>query len=92
MCSFVRWSKIGGLLLFVCLLFLFSTVVLGARAQYSRDLRKIAASYGFAPPSADSHIVALNSSFTKMVFEEEGRRMHFNGVLIWLNGVVAKAG
>jgi len=71
---------------------LLSTAVWGARAQYSRDLRKIAASYGFAPPVSNDRTVALNSSFTKMILEEEGRRMHFNGVLIWLNGVVARAG
>lgn len=85
-------TKTGGLLLAVCVVTLLSTVVLGARAQYSRDLRKIAASYGFAPPVSNDRIVTLSSSFTKVILEEEGRKMHFNGVLIWLNGVVAKAG
>ncbi|MEI6971924.1 MAG: N-acetylmuramoyl-L-alanine amidase [bacterium] len=68
-----------------------TTVCQGAWSQYSRDLRKIAATYGLAPPFASGRNIILSSSFTKMVFEEDARKMSFNGVIVWMNGAVSRS-
>jgi len=77
---------------FLLLLVVMATASTVTRVQYSRDLRKLAASYGFAPPSVSGRLVALSSSFTKMIFEVDSRKLYFNGALIWMNGTLAKAG
>lgn len=91
MSSFAGSRKCRWVLVVTLALTLTSTLGFGAWTQYSRDLRKIAAAYGLAPPSASGNAVVLSSSFTKMVFEEDARKMSFNGVLIWMNGAVSKS-
>lgn len=90
--SFMRNGKIRRMLFAMAGSMLLATAAFGAWAQYSRDLRKIAASYGFEPPSSNGRTVVLSSSFTRMTFEEDTRKMYFNGVLIWMNGVVSAVG
>lgn len=90
--SIVRNTTTRRIMLAVSAFILMATVGFGAWAQYSRDIRKIAASYGFAPPSMSGRTVDLSSSYTRMSFEEGARKMTFNGVMIWMNGGLAKAG
>ena len=90
--SFVKNTKTWQIMLSVSAFVLLATAGFGAWAQYSRDIRKVAASYGFAPPFMSGRTVVLSSSYTRMIFEEEARKMTFNGVMIWMNGGLAKAG
>lgn len=58
----------------------------------ARDLRKIAATNGFGPPSFGDRNVVLRSSFSKMVFEENSRRLMYNNTLVWMNEPLAGSG
>lgn len=88
----VNNARVLRIVLVVFTLVVAATAGFGAWAQYSRDLRKVAASYGFAPPCPSGRTVALNSSYTKMIFEEEARKMSFNGVVIWMNSGLGRVG
>lgn len=52
--------------------------------QYAK-LQDVASSYGFPPPVKTGNQLTLRSKWTTMSFETNGRRLTFNGYLLWLH-------
>ena len=44
--------------------------------------------YGFPPPRTGEKTLTFSSQYTEMQFEQDSRKLRFNGILIWLNAPV----
>lgn len=61
------------------------------RKSIPRDIMKLASFYGFDSPAISGDTVRLKSRYTDLVFHNDSRKLHFNGLLIWMHNGLTRS-